>query len=458
MAIVVDACPQCGASVPPTAGTRISCAYCGSSLIRLGMPPVDGGPNDEADPLNQWGVRMRRAVCVDGKYGVPVFEWLIPADWGFRGQVWWRGSLTVPATVVFRAWNPEGSEQIECLPTISNIWTTSPMTSAMAKLGWTTRPFPLDGVEQRMPMGALDCLRELVVPRYRGHFPQLQGQRRDELISRAFGKDPNLQQWARQVTPYVERARDYLKSLKPGAYPSPNVEVHVVEEERLPGLAQSLHGREDNGATTSDGARMRIRYELDGQRYEEDLFCVASALTTYLGIGRRTQERTFWVAEALYAFRAAMGRLDTVGASCMASVKSFRMNPQFLEVCQMERQRIVAERRAFAQVMTQMAASQRRSFQGLGDLSADISSTSDMIMDGYATRSEAFDRMGQGMSEAIRGVDTWADPSLDHGVELPGGFDHAWTNGLGEYIVADDALFDPNIQGSQSWQHLQRQT
>ena len=139
MAIVVDGCPQCGASVPPTAGTRIRCAYCGSSLIRLGMPPVDGGPDDEADPLNQWGVRMRRAVCVDGKYGVPVFEWLIPADWGFRGQVWWRGSLTVPATVVFRAWNPEGSEQIECLPTISNIWTTSPMTSAMAKLGKVLR-------------------------------------------------------------------------------------------------------------------------------------------------------------------------------------------------------------------------------------------------------------------------------------------------------------------------------
>ena len=134
------------------------------------------------------------------------------------------------------------------------------------------------------------------------------------------------------------------------------------------------------------------------------------------------------------------------------------MNPGFLDACQMERQRIVAERRAFAQLMTQMAANQRRSFQGLGDLSADISSTSDMIMDGYTARSDAFDRMGQGMSEAIRGVDTWADPALDHGVELPGGFDHAWTNGLGEYIVADDALLDPNLQGSQSWQHLNRQS
>ena len=96
------------------------------------MSPLDVSSNDDADSLTQWGVRMRRAVCMDGKYGVPVFEWLIPAEWDFRGQVWWRGSLTVPATVVFRAWNPEGSEQIECVPAVDIVWSSSPMSSAMA--------------------------------------------------------------------------------------------------------------------------------------------------------------------------------------------------------------------------------------------------------------------------------------------------------------------------------------
>ena len=111
----------------------------------------------------------------------------------------------------------------------------------------------------------------------------------------------------------------------------------------------------------------------------------------------------------------------------------------------------------FAKMMAQMAANQHRSLQRLGDLSRSISDASDSIMDGYFERSAAYDRMGEKYSEAIRGVDSYVDPTSDFRPELPGGYDHAWTNGLGEYIVSNDHLFDPNLNSTMDWRQMERQ-
>ena len=141
----------------------------------------------------------------------------------------------------------------------------------------------------------------------------------------------------------------------------------------------------------------------------------------------------------------------------MASVKSFRINPQFLRACQAESQRIIKEREMIAKMMQQMAADQRRNLQRLGDLSHSISQAGDSIMDGYWARSAAYDRMGERYSEAIRGVDSYHDPTSDYSPQLPGGYDHAWGNGLGEYIVSNDNLFNPNLNSTANWTELERQ-
>ena len=209
---------------------------------------------------------------------------------------------------------------------------------------------------------------------------------------------------------------------------------------------------------SSDGARIRINYNLDGKQLDEDIFCVVSKVVTQTGSRLSKQENIFWTAEALYAFRASTGHLDTVGQACMASVKSFKMNPRWLQACQMESQRIIKEREMIAKMMQQMAADQRRSLQRLGDLSRSISDAGDSIMDGYWERSAAYDRMHENYTEAIRGVDSYLDPSSDYSPQLPGGYEHAWGNGLGEYIVANDSTFNPNLYSNMDWQELQRRT
>jgi hypothetical protein len=58
-------------------------------------------------------------------------------------------------------------------------------------------------------------------------------------------------------------------------------------------------------------------------------------------------------------------------------------------------------------------------------------------------------------SQAIRGVDEYYDPSEGQGIELPGGHDHAWSNGIGEYILTNDANF-PNVGANPNWEPMER--
>ena len=486
MAVTAETCPQCGGSITLGYGNQITCQYCGSSLVRLNQtppqtpgspPPIPGA--DHAADANIWGVRMKRATHTDVKSGMVAWQWLIPADWEFKGDVWWRDSATMPAIPSFRAWNPKGLEQIEWLPTIPCIYHKTPLSEALSK--WTRKIhlFKEDGIESRYPMTSQEVLRELVIPRYRGplegsgqvEIPNSNSQPKTSMWDMSggfkdyFSKDKirgrmeQSMEMLKQI-PGFESAKKGLKNLISPRYKPYGVPVRIVKEELMPKLALSLQGGQEDvfNPLSSDGARIRISYNLDGKQMEEDIFCVVSKVVTQTGLGLFKQENIFWIAEALYAFRASAGNLDAVGHACMASVKSFKINPRWLQFCQMESQRIIKEREMIAKMMQQMAADQRRNLQRLGDLSHSISQASDSIMDGYWARSAAQDRMHDNWTEAYRGVQSYNDPSSDYSPQLPGGYDHAWGNGLGEYIVSNDNLYNPNLNSNMNWTELQRNT
>jgi hypothetical protein len=477
MTLTAESCPQCGGRVPITYGDRVACPYCGASLVRVSprAAALPAGPADsDHEAASRWGVRMKRARLDDPRARLSVFEWLIPADWDFQGNVLWRDSVAVPALIGFKAWNPAGTEQIECLPSIPNTWTRSVVTSPFRRFQPKSFFFKLDGLEQRAPLTAQEALRDIVVPQYRGRPPAAARPRRPaggllgfldpELVQQRMQQLQHgieqVQQRLQQV-PGVPQAIDYVKKLKSQGYASPNVEVHVVEEEPLPQLAASLRegSAEAGPPPSSDGARIRLHYTLEGRELEEDIFCVVSSVTTQSGAGLLAEEQVHWVAESLFALRAERGRVETMTRAAMASVRSIRMNPQWFTVYQAESRRILQERIAMQKVLQQMAAQQRASFQRqmhrLSDVSRTLSETSDMIMAGYEERSASFDRMSEGWSEAIRGVDSWAS-SGGSSVELPGGYEHAWTNGLGEYVLTDSSFLDPNQFASGTWEVMRR--
>ena len=384
--IVPDCCPQCGAPLPPEGGERVTCSFCGSSLIRQVA--------SSTGPAGTWGVRLRTVSCVDQQgIGVEAFRMLIPAGWELEGGVrWLMNNPGMPAVIAFRAYNPQGEEAFEAFPNIPFYWTNNPMVTAMFPVGSLYY-----GNEVRPPAPALQVLQEIVVPRYRGQMSALQ----------------------------------------------------VVHQEHLPDLAQELRAGSpvtSTGVTSADGARVRVRYRHGDGDVEEDVFGVVEVSQMAVPMFAGAMENIFWMAGYLFSFRALAGQLDGLSDMFTAVLRSFRLNPQWYG--------------RYMQVSQFMIQNQIQQIHHIGQISQIISRTSDqisdMIMDSYYQQQGTLDRLSDQFSQAIRGVDEYYDPFEERGVELPGGYDRAWSNALGEYILTGDANFDPNVGSNMNWEAMER--
>jgi hypothetical protein len=102
---------------------------------------------------------------------------------------------------------------------------------------------------------------------------------------------------------------------------------------------------------------------------------------------------------------------------------------------------------------------QIKQIQHIGQISRIISQThneiSDMIIQSYNKRQAVNDRIAENFSQYIRGVDEYYNPMERRPVELPSGYQNAWTNRLGEYILSDDPNFNPNIGSTREWQKME---
>jgi hypothetical protein len=76
-------------------------------------------------------------------------------------------------------------------------------------------------------------------------------------------------------------------------------------------------------------------------------------------------------------------------------------------------------------------------------------------MQAYQNRQATYDRISENFSQTIRGVDSYYDPIEQRPIELPSGYNNAWTNSLGEYILSDDSSFNPNVGLNLNWQRME---
>ena len=342
-----------------------------------------------------WGVHYKTITCVDQQgIGIEAFRMLIPAGWEFEGGVHWLlNNPGMPAVVACRAFNPHGAEAFEIFPNISCYWTNNQMVTMMFPIGSL-----YFGNEVRPPLPALQALQQLVVPRYRGQMPGLQIVQQEHL--------PDLPQAVRAGTPSA-----------PGPVPQ------------------------------ADGARLRLRYRQGEKEIEEDLFGVVELTRVAMPMLMGAQEHIYWMADYLFSFRAEAGHLERLSDQFMAVVRSFRLNPQWFG--------------RYLQVSQFLIQNQIQQIQHIGQLSRIISQTSDqisdMMMESYYQRQATMDRLATQFSQAIRGVDEYHNPFEGRGVELPGGYRHAWANALGEYILTDDPNFNPNLGSTVTWEPMQRE-
>ena len=339
-------------------------------------------------------VRFKTFKHIDRQgIGIEAFSMLIPADWQFEGGIKWiLDNPAMPAVAGFRVTNSKGSEEFEAFPNHMFFWTNSQMLLSMFPTG--SRYF---GSEVRPPLNPTDFIQNILVPRFRGNVSDL----------RIAGKE-NLPELARQ--------------LGAGMQSQPGV------------------------STSVDGGKVKIEYRRDGRWMEESIYAVVESFTYPIQTMYGTVSNMNWMGEYLFSFKAEKGKLDASSKVFQTMVNSFRLNPQWFN--------------KYSQLTEYLIRNQIKQIQRIGEVSRIVSQTSneisDMIMDSYQNRQTVYDKISTNFSQAIRGVDEYYDPVAEKPVELPLGYDRAWTNSLGEYIMSDDYGFDPNAGSNLNWQQMQR--
>ena len=213
--------------------------------------------------------------------------------------------------------------------------------------------------------------------------------------------------------------------------------ARIVAREDLPKVAAQV-AQASGGQSTARCGRVRYEYQVGSQPWEEDVYVTLVYTPNAMG--------TFWSVTSAYSFRAPRGQLDRLTPVMNTTVNTLRLSPDW-----------------YGEYMYVQKLFFDRMNQGIRDagaLSERISRNSEeirqMFSDSYRRRCESDDRISRKYSEYIRGVETYRNPYEDRPVQLPSGYSNAWVNRSGEYILSDQAGFDPNVGSNVQWRRIER--
>lgn len=199
----------------------------------------------------------------------------------------------------------------------------------------------------------------------------------------------------------------------------------VTSFKTLSGPTQS----QGNGVfSVVETGRLDLEYSIDGESFDEVIFASMSKSgiqgSTFLNIQ---------IADS-FGLRVPKGMLEKYQKNFDMMMVSLNTNIEWFN--------------QFYQVHKLLVNQTQQSIQAAGQLSQIISQTNneinEMISDSYWKASKAKDDMASQFSDYIRGVDTFVDASQNGAeVKLPTGYARAFSNGANEYVVTNDAMFDP---------------
>jgi hypothetical protein len=215
----------------------------------------------------------------------------------------------------------------------------------------------------------------------------------------------------------------------------------VIRTDPLPELAQQVAPtvQEAGAIKQVAAARTRIEYREGARTIEEDIYSVM----VYAQVPM-TPGVTFWGPERLFGFRAEKGQLDRQAPLLQTIFASARVNRSWFG-------RLLQVREAWIQ-------NQMQAIRSAGELSRYIARTSNEISDMqqqvWENRRASEDRSAEAFSRYIRGIDTYHDPYAGREIELPTGYSDVWASRDGEYILANDPNFNPNVSARGTWQRI----
>lgn len=350
--------------------------------------------------------RMKPVRIVDEQgFGQPVeaARLLVPADWRTEGGIQWDGQeLGCPFNIIkvrFRAVSPDGMWGLEVFPGMM----------------WQAASDPM--------------------------MQQIIGQQAARRMGCGAGPVTTAADYLRQMAP---RLRPGARALNAQPLPA----VTQAKQQQLAATYGPLIGSGAIRGFRTDAASVRLAYSLQGQPVEEwvssSLLSVAaaSANTAALMQGQMNMSAAMYtmVLDPVFALKAPAGKFDArLAATIFASV---RPNPQY--------------EAAVSQFLATMGNIAIRGAMDRSRIWAEagrqISAT---IAQSYQAQQAVQDRLAGQFSQTIRGVETYIDPSGKR-IELTGGYDNAWVNPRGEYLLSDSPGFNPAVALRENWTQLKK--
>ena len=220
-----------------------------------------------------------------------------------------------------------------------------------------------------------------------------------------------------------------------------NVGARVVEHTNLPDVAKLIldSSQEPGMQKRALAERVRLEYTENGKSMQEDVFCTLLYAQSPMMPGA-----TLWCPTQLYSFKAEKGKLDASAGLLQAIVGSVKLNPHWYS--------------GYLQVVQLWRDGQNQAIRNAGELSRYISKINDEISDihrqAYAAQQASSDRIHSNFSKYVRGVEAYESPLGNTRVELPSGYRDAWVSESGEYLLSNEAGFDPNVGATHTWQRM----
>jgi len=211
----------------------------------------------------------------------------------------------------------------------------------------------------------------------------------------------------------------------------------LVNQTRLPKLEAELMRQ---FAGPGQAIANRLRYEYSGennQPWEEDVT---------FGLIFSGQQVVSWQVGACTSVRAPKGQIDAQQAAIAAVLASFEFNPEWSATVYYTRQGWLNVIRESINQDIAMGRIQQQYLNEIHALGQQIQ------QDRWAHE----DKIAESRREVLGGVETYHDAYTDRNFYMPAGAKGYWTNNKGEFLVTDQAAYDPNAGSTIEWKRMDR--
>jgi hypothetical protein len=314
------------------------------------------------------------------------FSMLIPGDWSFEGDIKWStDNILMPAACEFKV--SGNGITMQALPGQAFSWTSL----MQVRLGHPVGSSYIGGIFCPL-LKAKDIIIDLIIP--------------------------SLRHEAADIT---------------------------ITDEGTAGALEGALGFEagfmSTGTALSEGARIRIEYDEDGKKYEEELFCTVTSFSYKIPAGGSEFNFVIWMADNMFSFRAEKGVLDQNAGILQSMAYSLRLNPRWFEM--------------YNRIVLFLKDKQARGAVSLQQLciDADRASAVDDAM-GYVMRHSAYSWIAGNLGRA-RATLEYYDPIQQVCVRLPAAYGHAWANDSGQYMLSDRCDIPPDSSFTEIWKMME---